>query len=71
VVGSVALVMGPSTGGIGRHVQTLVAGLIARRIRVDVYAPTVTATRFGLAATGARVRPAEQAGPPLHDFRPP
>jgi glycosyltransferase involved in cell wall biosynthesis len=64
VVGSVALVMGPSTGGIGRHVLTLVEGLLARGIRVDVYAPSATSARFGLAAAGARVVSAEiTAGP--------
>src|SRR5262245_31123780 len=56
--------MGPSTGGIGRHVQTLVEGLVARGIRVDVYAPAATAAWFGLAAAGARVVAAEiTAGP--------
>ena len=38
-VGAVALVLAESTGGIGRHVRSLVRGLTERGIRVDVYAP--------------------------------
>jgi glycosyltransferase involved in cell wall biosynthesis len=51
----VALVLGPSTEGIGRHVASLAAGLTTRGMRVDVYGPAATESQFDFAAAGARV----------------
>jgi glycosyltransferase involved in cell wall biosynthesis len=50
----VLLVLGPSTGGIGRHVHTLAHELSVRGHDVVVCAPAVTDETFGWAATGAR-----------------
>ena len=38
----VLLVLGTSTGGVGRHVQSLAAGLLARGWRVTVAGPAST-----------------------------
>ncbi len=51
----VALVLGSSTGGIGRHVRSLIHGLIARGMTVEVYCPPGTADVFNYAATGVQV----------------
>jgi glycosyltransferase involved in cell wall biosynthesis len=48
----VALVLGASTGGIGRHVRAVAHGLIARGIAVTVCCPAETAARFELAEVG-------------------
>jgi glycosyltransferase involved in cell wall biosynthesis len=45
----VALVLASSTGGIGRHVASLAAGLAARGMRVTVCCPAATAARFDFA----------------------
>jgi glycosyltransferase involved in cell wall biosynthesis len=51
----VALVLGSSTGGIGRHVLSLVRGLNADGAAVAVYCPATTEALFGFAAAGATV----------------
>jgi glycosyltransferase involved in cell wall biosynthesis len=50
----VAVVLGSSTGGIGRHVFSLVAGVRARGVQVTVYGPAATLEHFAFAATGVR-----------------
>ena len=50
---SVCLVLGASTGGIGRHVRALVEALGAARAEVTVAGPAETLSRFGYAALGA------------------
>ncbi|GAA1774778.1 glycosyltransferase family 4 protein [Luedemannella helvata] len=49
----VALVLGSSTGGIGRHVASLAAGLLARGDAVTVYSPAETERQFDFAGLGA------------------
>jgi glycosyltransferase involved in cell wall biosynthesis len=51
----VALVLGSATGGVGRHVHSLVRGLSGRGLEVVVFSPSATATRFDFATAGARV----------------
>ena len=46
-----------STGGIGRHVASVVPRLVRRGHTVRVFCPPVTATAHGLATAGADVRP--------------
>ncbi len=55
----VALVLGSSTGGIGAHVASLVAGLPDRGIDVTVFAPEATGRQFRFAESGARFVPLE------------
>ena len=50
----VALVLASSTGGIGRHVAALTAGLVAAGDQVSVYGPAATQTQFGFERLGAR-----------------
>jgi glycosyltransferase involved in cell wall biosynthesis len=50
----IALVLGPSTGGIGTHVASLAAGLVQRGDSVLVVGPPETEERFGFRAKGAR-----------------
>ena len=52
--GSVALVLGSSTGGVGQHVASLTRGLIAAGCRVLVCGPAATDEHFGFTAAGAR-----------------
>jgi glycosyltransferase involved in cell wall biosynthesis len=54
----IALVLGPSTGGIGTHVASLAAGLVERGDAVLVVGPAETEERFGFRAKGARFAPA-------------
>ncbi|GAB3229589.1 glycosyltransferase family 4 protein [Glycomyces halotolerans] len=54
----IALVLGPSTGGIGTHVASLAAGLVDRGDAVLVVGPPETEERFGFRARGARFAPA-------------
>ncbi|SDE04493.1 glycosyltransferase family 4 protein [Glycomyces harbinensis] len=54
----IALVLGPSTGGIGTHVASLAAGLVERGDAVLVVGPPETEERFGFRAKGARFAPA-------------
>lgn len=50
----VALVLGTSTGGIGRHVASLVAGLTGAGHPVTVYGPAQVEGHFGFTGLGAR-----------------
>jgi glycosyltransferase involved in cell wall biosynthesis len=49
----VALVLASSTGGIGRHVASLVDGLVAAGVEVSVHGPAATDQQFGFGAAGA------------------
>lgn len=60
----VALVLGTSTGGVGRHVAMLAAGLVRDGRRVVVAGPPGTAESFGFAALGARFVPVPIADRP-------
>jgi glycosyltransferase involved in cell wall biosynthesis len=62
---TVALVLGPSTGGIGTHVQMLVTGLAARGWTVRVLGPTATDQLFGFAAAGAAFTGISVTNPPV------
>jgi glycosyltransferase involved in cell wall biosynthesis len=53
----VALVLGTSAGGVGRHVHSVAAGLSARGARVVVLGPARTEELFGFTGTGARFVP--------------
>ena len=68
---AVALVLGTSTGGVGRHVRTLVDGYAGRGVTVRVLGPAATDDTFGFTAAGATFCPVEIAsGPrPLRDAR--
>ncbi len=57
--GSVALVLGSSTGGVGQHAASLARGLIAAGCRVLVCGPAATDGLFGFAAAGAEFVPVE------------
>jgi len=54
----IALVLGPSTGGIGTHVASLASGLVERGDAVLVVGPPETEERFGFRSRGARFAPA-------------
>jgi glycosyltransferase involved in cell wall biosynthesis len=56
-----ALVLASSTGGIGRHVASLVSGLAQARpdLSVTVYGPLDTERQFGFSGPGARFVPVE------------
>lgn len=60
----VALVLGSSAGGVGRHVRSVAAGLVERGARVVVCGPAETEELFGFAATGARFAAVEIADRP-------
>ncbi|WP_436759926.1 glycosyltransferase family 4 protein [Streptosporangium sp. V21-05] len=53
----VALVLGTSAGGVGRHVAMLAGGLVRGGHRVVVAGPPSTERAFGFAALGARFAP--------------
>ncbi|GII23157.1 glycosyltransferase family 4 protein [Planosporangium mesophilum] len=55
----VALVLASSTGGVGRHVASLAAGLVGQGAEVTVCGPTDTDRRFAFALAGARFAPVE------------
>ena len=57
--GSVVLVLGSSTGGVGGHVASLVRGLVAAQCRVLVCGPAATDQQFGFSAAGADFLPVE------------
>ena len=57
--GSVALVLGSSTGGVGQHVASLVRGLTAAGCEVLVCGPAATDQLFGFSAAGAGFAPVE------------
>jgi len=50
----VLIVVGTSTGGIGQHVRSLAAGLVARGQRVVVAGPKETEVTFSFTEVGAR-----------------
>lgn len=68
---TVALVLATSTGGVGRHVRSLVDGYVARGVGVRVLAPADTDTRFGFSAAGAEFVdvPIAAGARPLADLR--
>jgi glycosyltransferase involved in cell wall biosynthesis len=53
VSGTVALVLGSSTGGVGNHIASLVRGLVAAGRPVLVCGPAATDELFGFTAAGA------------------
>lgn len=53
----IALVLGPSAGGIGTYVRALAAYCVARGDRVVVLGPEQTEALFGFGETGARFVP--------------
>ena len=53
----IAQVLTASTGGIGRHVASIVIRLVGHGHQVRVFCPPATATAHDLAGTGADVRP--------------
>jgi glycosyltransferase involved in cell wall biosynthesis len=55
----VALVLASTTGGTGRHVASLVEGLVRDGHEVSVHGPAATDERFGFAAHGATFSPVE------------
>jgi glycosyltransferase involved in cell wall biosynthesis len=61
-----ALVLGTSTGGTGRHVKMLAVGCAARGVRVEVFGPAQTDRdfAFGAATPGIGFTPAEIADRP-------
>jgi glycosyltransferase involved in cell wall biosynthesis len=65
------LVLATSTGGVGRHVASLVAGLRARGLAVGVAGPAATEALFGFRHGGAQFAPVEIAAGtrPLRDAR--
>jgi glycosyltransferase involved in cell wall biosynthesis len=71
---TVLLVLGSSTGGIGRHVRHLAESLVHRGWRVTVVGPLATEQTFGFAAAGATFAPVEIPASPspvrdLHALR--
>ena len=60
----VLLVLAGSTGGIGRHVLSIVSGLAAARISVAVAGPAATDQHFGFSSSGAVFFPVEIASSP-------
>jgi glycosyltransferase involved in cell wall biosynthesis len=67
---NVALVLASSTGGIGRHVASLAAGLADAGHTVTVYGPEATGRQFGFAESGVRFVPTEiPASPQPGDLR--
>ena len=55
----VALVLASSTGGIGRHVAALAAGMVAAGDEVHIYGPAATEGQFGFTRVGAAFAPVE------------
>lgn len=55
----VALVLATSTGGVGEHVRSLCARLVAGGLAVTVHGPRATEEVFAFTATGARFAPVE------------
>ncbi|MBO2462435.1 glycosyltransferase family 4 protein [Actinomadura violacea] len=60
----VALVLGTSAGGVGRHVRSVAAGLAARGARVLVCGPAETERLFGFTEGGARFEEVDLADRP-------
>lgn len=67
----IALVLATSTGGVGAHVRSLIAPLLARGADVHVLGPAATEKLFGFTGAGARFTAVEIAtGPdPVQDGR--
>jgi glycosyltransferase involved in cell wall biosynthesis len=57
--GTVALVLGSSTGGVGNHIASLVRGLVAAGRPVVVCGPPATDELFGFSAAGATFAPVD------------
>ena len=57
--GSVALVLGSATGGVGPHVASVARGLLAAGCEVLVCGPAATDALFGFSAHGALFLPVE------------
>ena len=67
---NVALVLASSTGGIGRHVASLAAGLVAAGHTVTVYGPEATGQQFDFEGLGTAFVPVEiPATPQPGDLR--
>ncbi|MGV9771823.1 glycosyltransferase family 4 protein [Streptosporangium sp. NPDC003464] len=66
-----ALVLGTSAGGVGRHVAMLAEGLVRRGHQVVVAGPPETEETFGFGRSGARFVPVpiSDRPRPLHDLR--
>ncbi|MFC5753555.1 glycosyltransferase family 4 protein [Actinomadura rugatobispora] len=60
----VALVLGTSAGGVGRHVRSVASGLAARGARVVVCGPADTERTFRFERDGVRFAPVELADRP-------
>lgn len=60
----VALVLGTSAGGVGRHVRSVAEGLVERGARVMVCGPAATDALFGFGAGGARFAEVDLADRP-------
>ncbi|SNR85488.1 glycosyltransferase [Actinomadura mexicana] len=60
----VALVLGTSAGGVGRHVRSVAEGLVERGARVVVCGPAATDELFGFGAGGARFAEVDLADRP-------
>ncbi|MFA1537554.1 glycosyltransferase family 4 protein [Actinomadura monticuli] len=60
----VAIVLGTSAGGVGRHVRSVAAGLAGRGARVLVCGPAATEEQFGFSGTGARFAEVDLADRP-------
>ncbi|WP_433470050.1 glycosyltransferase family 4 protein [Spirillospora sp. CA-128828] len=60
----VALVLGTSAGGVGRHVRSVAEGLAGRGVRVLVCGPASTEELFGFAGGGVRFAEVDLADRP-------
>ncbi|WP_344840113.1 glycosyltransferase family 4 protein, partial [Actinocorallia longicatena] len=60
----VALVLGTSAGGVGRHVWSVARGLAARGATVVVCGPAATEKTFGFAGDGVRFAEVDLADRP-------
>lgn len=58
------MVLGTSAGGVGRHVRSMAAGLVARGARVLVCGPAATEELFDFTAAGARFAEVDLADRP-------
>ncbi|MCG5215080.1 glycosyltransferase family 4 protein [Streptosporangium soli] len=67
----IMLVLGTSSGGVGRHVRMLAGGLVRQGHQVVVAGPAGTEDRFGFTAAGARFQPVpiSDRPHPLRDLR--
>lgn len=66
----IALVLASSTGGVGRHIRSLAAGLLQRGHRVTVAGPAATEELFDFQGAGAEFLPVEiPTNPHARDVR--